>query len=196
MKRILVFALCVIGFMLIAAPTPVEYHQVFVNGKPFAKAGLVNGIIAVRVRDLATAAGDTVALEHFKLNGGTLTTVSDVTSQAMKVKDASPTGKDAGSPAQKVREAALVLGNGSRVSAEDTVPFALWCAARFFDDYETALWSTVSAGGDMDTNCAIVGGIVAISAQARGIPSEWLTAREALPRLLRRSLATAGTARR
>jgi len=108
MKRILVFALCVIGFMLIAAPTPVEYHQVFVNGKPFAKAGLVNGIIAVRVRDLATAAGDTVALEHFKLNGGTLTTVSDVTSQAMKVKDASPTGKDAGSPAQKVREAALV----------------------------------------------------------------------------------------
>ncbi|HMC22122.1 MAG TPA: hypothetical protein VKL19_09770, partial [Thermoanaerobaculia bacterium] len=70
MKRILVFALCVIGFILIAAPTATEYHQVFVNGKPFAKAGLVNGIIAVRVRDLATAAGDTVALEHFKLNGG------------------------------------------------------------------------------------------------------------------------------
>lgn len=90
MKKILVFGLCVAGFMLIAAPTAVEYHQVFVNGKPFAKAGLVNGIIAVRVRDLATAAGDTIALEHFKLQGGTLTTVTN------------------SSPAKKANEAALV----------------------------------------------------------------------------------------
>jgi len=33
-------------------------------------------------------------------------------------------------------------------------------------------------GGDCDTNAAIVGGIVALSAGRAGIPSEWLQARE------------------
>src|SRR5438093_13268172 len=93
MKRILVFALCVIGFMLIAAPTPVEYHQVFVNGQPFAKAGLINGNIVVRVRDVAKAAGDSVALHEVRSNERRLTTVSSVSSQAMKDKNDSRTGK-------------------------------------------------------------------------------------------------------
>ena len=56
-----------------------------------------------------------------------------------------------------------MLGNGSRITAPDTVPFALWCAARHIDDYAEALWTTVSAGGDNDTNCAIVGGIVVLA---------------------------------
>lgn len=48
-------------------------------------------------------------------------------------------------------------------TAPDTVPFALWCAARHIDDYAEAIWTTVSAGGDNDTNCAIVGGIVVLA---------------------------------
>jgi ADP-ribosylglycohydrolase len=84
---------------------------------------------------------------------------------------------DLTSPVQK---AAKLLGNGSRVIAQDTVPFALWCAARHIDDYKEALWSTVEAGGDRDTNCAIVGGIVAT---ASPIPKHWLAARGPLPML-------------
>jgi ADP-ribosylglycohydrolase len=79
-----------------------------------------------------------------------------------------------------VETAASVLGNGSRITAPDTVPYCLWCAARCIGNFEEAMWTTVSGGGDMDTTCAIVGGIVA-SAQ-RGMPSpEWIARREPLP---------------
>ena len=79
-----------------------------------------------------------------------------------------------------VEEAVGVLGNGSRITAPDTVPFALWCAARHIDDYAEALWTTVSAGGDNDTNCAIVGGIVVLANGREAIPGGWLAAREPL----------------
>jgi ADP-ribosylglycohydrolase len=80
-----------------------------------------------------------------------------------------------------VEHAAAMLGNGAQVSAQDTVPFCLWCAAHYLDNYEEALWATVSALGDRDTTCAIVGGIVACYAGVEGIPSNWLAAREPLP---------------
>jgi len=76
------------------------------------------------------------------------------------------------------RSAALFLGNGSQVIASDTVPFCLWCAARNANKYVDALWTTVSGLGDRDTTCAIVGGIVALSAGRESIPAEWLKARE------------------
>jgi len=76
--------------------------------------------------------------------------------------------------------AAMELGNGARVISEDTVPFSVWCAARHLAQYEEALWSTVSAMGDRDTTCAIVGGIVVLSAGHESIPAAWLTAREQL----------------
>jgi ADP-ribosylglycohydrolase len=78
--------------------------------------------------------------------------------------------------------AATALGNGAELTAPDTVPFTLWCAARHCDDFAEAMWTTVSGLGDRDTTCAIVGGIVALSAD-RGIPGEWLAAREPLPPL-------------
>jgi ADP-ribosylglycohydrolase len=74
--------------------------------------------------------------------------------------------------------AASVLGNGTQVIASDTVPFCLWCAARHVRNYTEALWATVSGLGDRDTTCAIVGGIVALSAGRESIPIEWLKARE------------------
>lgn len=73
---------------------------------------------------------------------------------------------------------ALRLGNRSQVIASDTVPFCLWCAARHPDNFQEAIWSTVSVSGDIDTNCAIVGGIVALSAGCESIPAAWLSARE------------------
>lgn len=80
-----------------------------------------------------------------------------------------------------VQFAVSVLGNGVRVSAQDTVPFALWCAATHLSNYEEALWLTVSGLGDRDTTCAIVGGIVASYTGVEGIPLEWQYSREPLP---------------
>ncbi|MFI1190481.1 ADP-ribosylglycohydrolase family protein [Streptomyces californicus] len=75
---------------------------------------------------------------------------------------------------------AAVLGNGRRTSAHDTVPFALWSAARSLGDYEEAFWVTAQAGGDVDTTCAIVGGIVA-SGRAGAPPAAWLDRTEEPP---------------
>jgi ADP-ribosylglycohydrolase len=72
------------------------------------------------------------------------------------------------------------LGNGSRISCQDTVPLCLWIVARYLDDYQAAIVRTIRAGGDIDTNGAIVGGIVALAVQAEGIPSDWLADREDL----------------
>ncbi|MCP4352791.1 MAG: crystallin J1 [Desulfobacterales bacterium] len=79
-----------------------------------------------------------------------------------------------------VESAVHLLGNGSKISAPDTVPFCLWCVARHIDNYEDALWTTVSGFGDMDTTCAIVGGIVSLSTGISGIPDNWINSRESL----------------
>lgn len=78
------------------------------------------------------------------------------------------------------REAAAWLGNGTHVSAQDTVPFALWCANRYLDQYEEAIWATLSGGGDCDTTCAIVGGIVVLRTGIEAIPQAWRDRREPL----------------
>lgn len=77
-------------------------------------------------------------------------------------------------------EAAYVLGNGSRVTAQDTVPFTLWVAAHHLDDYRAAITTCVKAGGDVDTTAAIVGGIIAAA------PPRWRDEREPLPNWVRR----------
>ncbi|GAA3221947.1 ADP-ribosylglycohydrolase family protein [Actinocorallia longicatena] len=81
--------------------------------------------------------------------------------------------------------AAAALGNGRQVAAHDTVPFCLWAAARHLDGcerdgFEAGFWATASAGGDIDTTCAIVGGILAARPGTR-IPAAWLPHLEPLP---------------
>ncbi|MFP2907725.1 ADP-ribosylglycohydrolase family protein [Pyxidicoccus sp. 3LFB2] len=82
------------------------------------------------------------------------------------------------SPSSAARE----LGSGQKVISEDTVPFSVWCAARHLDSFEEAMWCTVAGFGDRDTTCAIVGGIVALSAGIASIPATWRAAREPLHR--------------
>lgn len=82
--------------------------------------------------------------------------------------------------AYQIETATSVLGNGTRVSSQDTVPFALWCAARHINNFEEAMWATVSGLGDRDTTCAIVGGIVALKVGYKGLPESWIRARESL----------------
>ncbi|BCJ41594.1 hydrolase [Actinoplanes ianthinogenes] len=84
-------------------------------------------------------------------------------------------------PVKGVEEAAARLGSGGQATAQDTVPFALWVADRYLDDYPAAVAACVVAGGDVDTTAAIAGGVVAAYTGADGIPGDWLAAREPLP---------------
>ena len=136
----------------------------------------VDGAIAVAVGAALAAAGRGQAPEP----AGTL---------LMRVADLLPEGVirsgveaaaalDPGTPAWK---AADVLGNGQRIRCSDTVPFALWTAAVHQDDYEAALWATAAGLGDVDTTCAITGGIVAARTGIGAAPAPWLKLREPLP---------------
>lgn len=107
-------------------------------------------------------------------------------------------------------QAANELGNGSLVTAQDTVPFTMWVAATHLDDYPTAITTCIAADGDIDTTSAIVGGIVAAytgtgprQGPIAGVPQSWLAAREPLPvwfnpirRTRRRESSASGRVRR
>jgi hypothetical protein len=77
MKKIFVLALCVVSLTSIASAFTLIENPVFLNGKPFAKAVTINGVIYISVQELATAAGGTLTLESagLKLSGGTLSAV-------------------------------------------------------------------------------------------------------------------------
>ena len=79
-----------------------------------------------------------------------------------------------------IDDVVMELGNGRNISAMDTVPLTLWCASNWLDDFEEAFWQCASAGGDVDTTCAIVGGIIG-SRSIESIPASWIQHREPLP---------------
>ena len=83
-----------------------------------------------------------------------------------------------------VRHASVVLGSGLRISAQDTVPFALWAAAGRLESLPEAIWHTLDGWGDMDTTCAIAAGVVAARTGLDQVPAGWLSAREELPDVL------------
>ncbi len=84
-----------------------------------------------------------------------------------------------------VVQAAAQLGNGSNITAADTVPFCLWIVCHHLQSsYEEAFWSTVLALGDRDTTCAIVGGILGVCVDP---PTQWTESCEALPLALHTS---------
>lgn len=118
-----------------------------------APAEEVREIISKEVID-RTPAGDTYA----------------VLKEAITLDPATPTGA-----------AGLKLGNGSLVTAPDTVPFVIWSALRSLDDYPEAIIGTIEAGGDCDTNAAMVGAIIAARIGISCIPEDWREGREPLP---------------
>jgi ADP-ribosylglycohydrolase len=69
-------------------------------------------------------------------------------------------------------------GNGAAMRAAPIGGYFLGQPERAAQE---ALWWTARGMGDCDTTCAIVGGIVALSAPE--IPAAWLRQREALPEL-------------
>jgi diguanylate cyclase (GGDEF)-like protein len=82
-------------------------------------------------------------------------------------------------PAGRINDAVYKLGVGQRYTSPNTVPYALWCAAQYPHDFESALWYAVSKASNPATICAIAGGIVALSSGC--IPQDWVRLREPLP---------------
>jgi len=77
------------------------------------------------------------------------------------------------------KEAGRILGTGLDILSCDTVPLALWCAFRTLGDFEKGIWLTVDCveilDADIDTLCAMVGGIVASSlTSSDALPKHWL----------------------
>ncbi|MEO1517516.1 MAG: ADP-ribosylglycohydrolase family protein [Bacteroidota bacterium] len=81
-----------------------------------------------------------------------------------------------------------ILGNGERMTAQDTVPFAIWCAAHYRQDFSQALWKAVAALGDRDTICAIVGGISIMGCDEKTIPRQWEQSVESIDESIFRQL--------
>jgi ADP-ribosylglycohydrolase len=79
--------------------------------------------------------------------------------------------------------AGAVLGTGAELSCVDTVPFALWIAATNLNNFADAMWRAVEEAVDVDTVCAIIGGIVAMRVGDEGIPTLWRDRTEQLPKL-------------
>lgn len=67
-----------------------------------------------------------------------------------------------------------ILGNGSKIMVQDTVPFSIWCSAHNLTNFEEAIWKAVSILGDRDTICAIVGGITVMSSDENLVPRKWM----------------------
>ncbi len=59
----------------------------------------------------------------------------------------------------------------------ESVPFSIAMALCHPTDFRSALKATIEAGGDTDTNAAIVGAIVGANVGLEGIPEEWRTFR-------------------
>lgn len=74
-----------------------------------------------------------------------------------------------------IRTIVSILGSGVKMLSQDTVPFALWCAAHHLHHFEDAIWITVNGLGDRDTTCAIVGSIVVLSAGTEQVPQNWIS---------------------
>ncbi|UFH30522.1 ADP-ribosylglycohydrolase family protein [Chryseobacterium sp. C-71] len=64
------------------------------------------------------------------------------------------------------------LGNGIKMTAQDTVPLVIWMLSRYRNNFEECLWNTVSALGDRDTTCAMAAGISILCCDENSIP-DW-----------------------
>lgn len=76
-------------------------------------------------------------------------------------------------PNYDIRTVVSILGNGVKMIAQDTVPISIWIAAHHQTDFQEAIWRAVSALGDRDTICAIVGAITIMNTKDENIPVDW-----------------------
>ena len=130
----------------------------------------VTGAIAVAV---ATA----IATE-IKLNNETITPIEFINKIVAELPDTdtkSKINKSTSVPySYNIETVKTILGNGTKIMVQDTVPFSIWCAAHNLGNFEEAIWKAVSILGDRDTICAIVGGITIMTTDEDRVPKEWV----------------------
>jgi ADP-ribosylglycohydrolase len=80
----------------------------------------------------------------------------------------------------ETREIARRLGNG--VEAHRSVPSASYVALTYSPDFQDAIRTAISLGGDTDTIAGMVGAIVGAHVGERGLPAEWIEQLEDGPR--------------
>ncbi len=131
------------------------------------------GGIAVSVAAAINAADPELSPTEFIDSVANHTPDGRTRDRMLKAKDFGP---------EDVVEASLELGNGSYVAAFDTVPFCMFIASHYRQSFVPAMMQTAMVGGDMDTNCAIVGGILASGSSDP--PEDWVSRREPLPAIV------------
>lgn len=156
-----------------AAASQARDSAVVTHAHPEAAAGAVGVAVASALAHQWKELGKSLDAKEFLEQVAAWIPESEVKTRTLR---ASTYG-----PETPMMRAVMTLGNGIQVSAHDTVPLALWCAALHLNDFAEALWFTVGALGDRDTTCAMVGGIVACYVGLEGIPQAWREAREPLP---------------
>ena len=121
MKQVFVLVFCVLGFILIAAPTAVEYHQVYFNGQPFAQAALIEGKLLIPVEAVAKAiSGGGLTLEdaHLTISNGKLNAlVSSYSGEAKHKDEATVKISPAGTVAEKQTKA-FIKGESKFIKGE------------------------------------------------------------------------------
>ncbi|MFB6874587.1 ADP-ribosylglycohydrolase family protein [Streptomyces sp. NPDC056323] len=164
------------GAAMRVAPLGAHFHQDV--GLAAAQAALQAAVTHAHPEGIAGAVAVAVAAALSVRGEFTLAAVADRTPEGL-VRDGLRRAVDVPF-ATEPWKAADLLGNGQRIRADDTVPFALWTAARHPDDLEAALWATAEGLGDVDTTCAITGGVVGAATGIDGVPESWLKRREPL----------------
>ena len=72
----------------------------------------------------------------------------------------------------RARRVSESLGNASFVV--ESAPFSIMTALRHLNDFRSGVLEAVNAGGDTDSNAAVVGAIIGANVGLEGIPNEWL----------------------
>ena len=129
-----------------------------------AVAGAISVAIATAI---CTRDGNTVDKDNWLNEVIANTPDSDLKYKLIKIKSLPKT--------YYIKTIVSALGNGTKMTAQDTVPLALWNVYHNINDFESTLWNTVSALGDRDTTCAIAGGISIMSSKTKHIPTSWTT---------------------
>jgi ADP-ribosylglycohydrolase len=141
--------------------------------------GIAGGVAVAVAAALAAGSGSAAGAGAAWEPRAFLTATAELTPAGV-IRDSllSAAGLPPDTPAWKASD---ILGNGRRIRASDTVAFATWSAAHHLDSLTDALWTTAEGLGDVDTTCAITGGIVAARTGLRGVAARWVELAEALP---------------
>jgi len=114
---------------------------------------------------------------QLQINNETLEPNEFIQKVAVELPDCDTTSKIKKSttvlPNYDIRTVVSILGNGVKMIAQDTVPIAIWIAAHHQTNFQEAIWRAVSALGDRDTICAIVGAITITNTKNENIPADW-----------------------